>query len=114
MPTSRVMNFNCDAGVIKGSETTLETEKGFLDKMSYVNMSRRQQGTFASRREAVYALFQAYLRQKRERREWDAAERCVVVHNFLIAWCTKSRRRTHDLLRGLKSTGIPGAKLDFM
>lgn len=68
---------SCYSGVIKGSEDAVQTEKGYLDREQYLQVSHRQQGTFSSRREAVYALFQAYLKMKQERREWDAADRYV-------------------------------------
>ncbi len=68
---------SCRLGVIKGSEDAVRTEKGYLDREQYLQVSHRQQGTFASRRDAVYALFQAYLKMKQERREWDAADRYV-------------------------------------
>ncbi|GJE94213.1 hypothetical protein PsYK624_103810 [Phanerochaete sordida] len=83
-------------GVIKGSESALKTEQGYLDEQAYIAVSHRQQGTFAGRREAVYALFSAYLRVKRERRDWDAAD------------------RTHAILRGLEEVGVPGKKIDFL
>lgn len=86
----------CYSGVIRGSEQSLRSETGFLDKVGYLAVSHRQQGTFASRREAVYALFEAYLKKKREMRHWDAAD------------------RTHNILDGLKSLGVPGSKLDFV
>lgn len=82
-------------GVIKGSEAALKSIDGFIDEDTYVSLSHRQQGTFASRRQAVYSLFLAYLRLKRENRHWDAAD------------------RTHAILRGL-NVGIPGKKLDFI
>ncbi|KAI0089815.1 hypothetical protein BDY19DRAFT_86920 [Irpex rosettiformis] len=83
-------------GVIKGSEDSVQTEKGYLDRDQYLQVSHRQQGTFSGRRDAVYMLFQAYLKMKRERREWDAAD------------------RTHVMLRGLREFGVPGRKVDFI
>ncbi|EKM55346.1 uncharacterized protein PHACADRAFT_208864 [Phanerochaete carnosa HHB-10118-sp] len=83
-------------GVIKGSESALQTAEGHIDEGTYVSLSHRQQGMFAGRREAVYELFSAYLRLKRQRRDWDAAD------------------RTHAILRGLDQIGVPGKKLDFM
>lgn len=83
-------------GVIKGSESALQSEQGYLDEQTYISLSHRQQGTFAGRREAVYALFLAYLRLKRQRRDWDAAD------------------RTHAILRGVDQVGVPGNKMDFI
>ena len=64
-------------GVIKGSETTLTSENYFLDYDTYLNFSARTQATFASKRKEIYALFEAYLKMKRDRGEYDAADRCV-------------------------------------
>ena len=62
-------------GVIKGSETTLDSESHFLDHDTYSNLSARTQATFASKRNEVYSLFKIYVKKKRERREYDAADR---------------------------------------
>ncbi|OBZ79118.1 hypothetical protein A0H81_00137 [Grifola frondosa] len=62
-------------GVIKGSERALEYEDKYLDQSTYLGFSNRSQGTFVGQRENIYALFQAYLTRKRERREYDAADR---------------------------------------
>ncbi|TFY54263.1 hypothetical protein EVJ58_g8968 [Rhodofomes roseus] len=73
-------------GVIKGSEQSLTSEHGFLDRDSYLNLSYRTQATFANQRDVVYDLFLAYLKQKRIRGEWDAADRYVdeAQDNLLI------------------------------
>ncbi|TFY57544.1 hypothetical protein EVJ58_g6956 [Rhodofomes roseus] len=83
-------------GVIKGSEQALSSAKGFLDKDAYFNLSHRTQGTFASQRETIYKLFVAYMKRKRERREYDAAD------------------RTHVLLNALRQYGLPGKQMDFL
>jgi hypothetical protein len=62
-------------GVIKGSETTLDSESHFLDRDTYSNLSARTQATFASKRSEIYSLFEIYMKKKRERREYDAADR---------------------------------------
>ena len=62
-------------GVIKGSETTLNSENHFLDYDTYSNLSARTQATFASKRNEIYSLFEIYTKKKRERREYDAADR---------------------------------------
>lgn len=64
-------------GVIKGSEQTLKTEGHVLDRTTYMTLSHRTQSTFSSKREEIYNLFQAYLRMKRKRGEYDAADRSV-------------------------------------
>ena len=58
---------------------SLQSEEGFMDREVYVNLSTRQQGTFAGRREIVYTLFEAYTKRRRERREWDAADRYICL-----------------------------------
>jgi hypothetical protein len=65
-------------GVIKGSQDTLHTPKHVLDRMTYVNMSIRMQPTFAGKRDAVYSLFDAYMKLKALRGERDAADRQVL------------------------------------
>jgi hypothetical protein len=62
-------------GVIKGSETTLNSENRFLDYDTYSKLSARTQATFASKRNEIYSLFEIYMKKKRERREYDAADR---------------------------------------
>jgi hypothetical protein len=58
---------------------TLDSETHFLDYETYVNLSARTQATFASRRKEIYTLFESYLKMKRNRREYDAADRFVLV-----------------------------------
>ncbi|KAI0321916.1 hypothetical protein OF83DRAFT_135754 [Amylostereum chailletii] len=83
-------------GVIKGSEQTLSLPHPFLDRDAYLNLSARTQATFASRRKQVYALFEAYIKMRRERRDYDAAD------------------RTHAILREIQECGVKGKKLDFL
>ena len=68
MPSFRI-------GVIKGSELALDRPEGFLDKETYCKLSHRTQGTFANQRECIYKLFTAYLKKKKERGDYDAADR---------------------------------------
>ncbi|KAF9014907.1 hypothetical protein BDQ17DRAFT_1418043 [Cyathus striatus] len=83
-------------GVIEGSEETLSQEKRFLDKVTYENLSHRAQHTFATQRGAIYDIFNAYLKHKRTRGDFDAAD------------------RTHRVLQALQLHGILGQKLDFL
>ncbi|KAI9436974.1 hypothetical protein H4582DRAFT_1853973 [Lactarius indigo] len=83
-------------GVIKGSEMTLDSETHFLDYETYLNLSSRTQATFASKRKEIYALFETYLKMKRDRREYDAAD------------------RTHSILRSMVQDGMKGQKIDFL
>jgi hypothetical protein len=62
-------------GVIQGSEESLSHENRFLDKHTYENLSHRAQYTFANKRDIVYSIFQAYIKQKRLRGNFDAADR---------------------------------------
>lgn len=62
-------------GIIKGSELALERPEGYLTKETYNGLSTRTQGTFATQRETVYMLFEAYVKQKKARGDYDAADR---------------------------------------
>jgi len=62
-------------GVIKGSEDTIGTKHGCLDRESYKLLSVRGQGTFSHRRDDIYDLFVGYTKLKRQRRNYDAADR---------------------------------------
>ncbi|PCH33046.1 hypothetical protein WOLCODRAFT_62498 [Wolfiporia cocos MD-104 SS10] len=83
-------------GVIKGSELSLNSATGYLDKDAYLGLSHRTQGTFINQRELIYSLFMVYLKRKRERGDYDAAD------------------RTHTVLNGLRQKGTPGRLLDFL
>ncbi|KAH9992492.1 hypothetical protein BJV74DRAFT_397873 [Russula compacta] len=83
-------------GVIEGSEATLNSDNHFLDYDTYSNLSTRTQATFASKRKEIYALFEIYLKMKRERGEYDAAD------------------RTHAILRSVMQDGMKGQKIDFL
>lgn len=54
---------------------SLQSNNGYLDRDSYENLSFRKQATFARHRSALYDLFEAYMKQKREREGFDAADR---------------------------------------
>lgn len=62
-------------GVIKGSEQTLDRPDGYLDRAAYENLSHRSQATFSNQRDHIYTLFMAYLKRKRTRGDYDAADR---------------------------------------
>ena len=62
-------------GVIKGSEDAVGTKDGCLDRESYKSLSVRSQGTFSHRRDDIYDLFMAYIKLKRQRQDYDAADR---------------------------------------
>ncbi|KAI0757678.1 hypothetical protein C8Q80DRAFT_1134850 [Daedaleopsis nitida] len=83
-------------GVIKGSELALDRAEGHLDRETYYNLSHRTQGTFANQRECIYQLFNAYLKRKKERGDYDAAD------------------RTHALINSLRARGVPGQEMDFV
>ncbi|KAJ3777202.1 hypothetical protein FB446DRAFT_718464 [Lentinula raphanica] len=83
-------------GVIKGSEETLESVKHFLDRTTYLNLSMRNQSTFAENREDLYELFTAYLSKKKKLGHVDGAD------------------RAHKILDFLQLHGIPGQKLDHL
>ncbi|KAI9510704.1 hypothetical protein F5148DRAFT_976352 [Russula earlei] len=83
-------------GVIKGSEMTLDLGEHFLDYGTYLNLSARTQATFASKRKEIYALFEIYQKMKRDRREYDAAD------------------RTHAILCSMTQDGMKGQRIDFL
>jgi hypothetical protein len=62
-------------GVLKGSEMTINTAEGYLDRSTYTQLSHRAQSTFARSRDRIYSLFEAYLARKREIGGYDAADR---------------------------------------
>ncbi|KAH9065001.1 hypothetical protein EDB87DRAFT_1756197 [Lactarius vividus] len=72
-------------GIIKGSEKSLESPNHALDKGTYETLTNRN-----------YALFEAYQRLKRERRQRDPAD------------------RTHDLLDAIKGKKLKGVLVDFV
>lgn len=69
---------NIGTGVIKGSEEALTSTGRFLSKDAYEGLSHRSQATFANLRNIIYCIFEAYLRRKRERGDYDAADRCAL------------------------------------
>ncbi|KLO20395.1 hypothetical protein SCHPADRAFT_897689 [Schizopora paradoxa] len=83
-------------GVIKGSEQSLSTEKGFLSRAEYVELSHRTQSTFATSRVEVYDLFEAYQKRKYLQRDYDAAD------------------RTHAIIRELRRSSLSSQKVDFL
>ncbi|KAI9453671.1 hypothetical protein BJY52DRAFT_1153029, partial [Lactarius psammicola] len=72
-------------GTIKGSEKSLEFPNRALDRGAYESLTNRN-----------YAVFEAYQKLKRERRERDIAD------------------RTHNLLDGIKEKGLKGELVDFV
>ena len=67
--------------MIKGSEWSLESEGGFLDRASYVQLSWRSFNTFYDRRETVYDLFEKYWKGM----QYDVASRYVI--DTLLVFC---------------------------
>ena len=70
-----VLVFGEFMGVIKGSEDTVGTKDRCLDQESYKLLSFRSQGTFSHKRDDIYHLFIAYTKLKRQRQDYDAADR---------------------------------------
>ena len=62
-------------GVIEGSEETIGTKLRCLSRESYKLLSVRSQGTFSHKRDDIYDLFLAYTGLKKQRRDYDAADR---------------------------------------
>ncbi|TBU21885.1 hypothetical protein BD311DRAFT_811916 [Dichomitus squalens] len=85
-PSDPSLVFGEFMGVIKGSELALERPEGHLSKDMYHGLSHRTQGTFANQRETVYKLYEAYLKKKKARGDYDAADSYVdeAQDNLLI------------------------------
>ncbi|KAG8969178.1 hypothetical protein FRC03_004131 [Tulasnella sp. 419] len=68
-------------GVIKGHETTIGSEKGYLDRATYLSL-RPQRTHFAdtTSRSQIYDLFEIYLRKKRSLYFYDTPE---ITHRIL-------------------------------
>ena len=60
-------------GVIKGSEEAIGTQQRCLDRDTY--LSHCGQGVLPETKEAIYDLFTAYIKIKRQHQEYDAADR---------------------------------------
>ncbi|KAF9231325.1 hypothetical protein BU15DRAFT_82546 [Melanogaster broomeanus] len=71
-------------GIIKGSERSLSCSGGFLDKETYCTLSARSNPTFATQRETVYALFEAYCKLKTQRRQHDVADRTYAILKKMV------------------------------
>lgn len=100
-------------GVIRGSEGSVETPNGYLSREQYLALSDRTNSTFARYREQVYDVFEAYLRQKRNRGRFDPADRCVTRNpTTFLAITHMVPIRTHSLLRGLSRGTYPN--VDFL
>ena len=65
------------SGVIAGSEGSLLSPYGYLNRDAYVNLSSRMYPVFASDRETVYGIFRSYLDRKKELDDYDLADRYI-------------------------------------
>ncbi|SJL05399.1 uncharacterized protein ARMOST_08766 [Armillaria ostoyae] len=83
-------------GVIKGSEETLSEGKRQLSRTTYLDLSKRQQSTFADRRCEVYDIFESYMHKKKLRGEYDTGD------------------RTHNILKYFTEQGIAGQGIDHL
>ena len=61
-------------GVIKGSEDAIGTKLGCLDQMAYESLSVRSRGNFSHKRREIYHLFMVYMKLKKQRQDYDAAD----------------------------------------
>jgi hypothetical protein len=101
-------------GVIKGSEETLNCSEGFLDRSTYIDLSRRSHATFADQRDRIYDLFEAYLKLKRSNRDRDAADRLVYKQFSLHVELSAVFFRSHRIIRHSREHGILGQKIDYL
>lgn len=53
-------------GTICGSEASCETEKGYLSRETYLALSERTHSTYASHRDKIYSIFEAYVKLKHQ------------------------------------------------
>jgi len=101
-------------GVIKGSEKTIGTQQRCLDRDTY--SSSGLQGSVSLTKETVYDLFTTYTKLKRQRQEYDAADRSAAP---LSQQCiTEFDHRTHHILKELRDADWveekKGKKVDFL
>ena len=62
-------------GVIEGSEEALSCEARYVGAKGYRKLSHRRQNVFSTKSDKLYKLFEAYLKLKRARGEFDSADR---------------------------------------
>ncbi|RUP51887.1 hypothetical protein BC936DRAFT_144875 [Jimgerdemannia flammicorona] len=65
--------------IIKGSEAVLSTEKGYLSREMYINLSQKAFPTLHYARETVYAIFQQYKMLKARFNDFDAPDRSFAI-----------------------------------
>ncbi|KAI0638791.1 hypothetical protein C8Q77DRAFT_1044775, partial [Trametes polyzona] len=82
------------AGVIQGSEAALNSETGYLDRMTYCGRNSRSLVQDWARRNVIYDLFLLYRTKKRQLWQRDAADRYIV--------------------QALRKEGLPGRSIDFL
>ncbi|KAH9855777.1 hypothetical protein C2E23DRAFT_901145 [Lenzites betulinus] len=83
-------------GVIQGSLNALHSDKGYLDREAYCNITCRSLIMDPDQRNAIYTLFLLYRTKKGQRWERDAAD------------------RTRELIHALRQNGLPGLAVDFL
>ncbi|KAI0369977.1 hypothetical protein BV20DRAFT_330785 [Pilatotrama ljubarskyi] len=83
-------------GVIQGSNEALNSEKGHLDRDTYCRRGHRSLISDADQREAIYELYLAYRKKKKQLWQRDAAD------------------RTYELVNALKEERFPGRPVDFL
>ncbi|KAF8595241.1 P-loop containing nucleoside triphosphate hydrolase protein [Ceratobasidium sp. AG-I] len=105
-------------GVIKGSQSALESKDGYLTRREYVEtLSRRQFPLLAHVRDKVYSIFEIYTKNKMARRETDAADRRVNSSAHVYSGVFKISRmvtcRTRLILRHIHQT-IGESRVDYL
>ncbi|KAL5495715.1 hypothetical protein ACEPAI_1179 [Sanghuangporus weigelae] len=66
-------------GIIKGSQESLEAPDGYLNRETYLDLSKRTRSTFANDRDRIYRLFEKYLVLKRQYWDYDIADRSHAI-----------------------------------
>ncbi|KIN93343.1 hypothetical protein M404DRAFT_515786 [Pisolithus tinctorius Marx 270] len=86
-------------GVIKGSEIAFHSPNGILDRQTYVNLSTRAYPVFAEDRDPLYSAFELYSELKRERYDYDMADRTYAILKALSCKCDTWRNTCRNALK---------------
>lgn len=63
--------------MIAGSEGSLLSPNGYMDREVYIDLSPRMYPVFSEHRETIYGVFVSYLKRKRELDDYDSTDRYI-------------------------------------